>query len=214
MTWSNHLHGNDEHKGLISKLSQRAGLIRKLSFLMPSDRLRTISNGIFFSLLSYGLQVYGSVSGLALYTEGPGRYQALTRDDSHKIQRVMNTVLRALTKLGQDTPVKLLLERSGFLSFHQMCAHSIIKTTQRIIQKKEPVRLYELITNHRPAADRPRRHESSQSNHRLSISRESFIYQAIKLYYSLPVSIQNLDNPNQFNKMTRSWIEINIPIYV
>ena len=88
MTWYHHLHGNDEHKGLLSKLSQRAGLIRKLSFLMPSHRLRTISNGIFFSLLSYGLQVYGSVSGLVLYTEGPGRYQALNRDDSHKIQRV------------------------------------------------------------------------------------------------------------------------------
>ena len=126
----------------------------------------------------------------------------------------MNTLLHALTKLGQETPVNLLFERSGFLSFHQMCAHSIIKTTQRIIQKKEPVRLYELITNHRPAADRPRRHESSQSNHRLSISRESFIYQAIKLYYSLPISIQNLDNPNQFNKMTRSWIATNIPIYM
>ena len=123
-----------------------------------------------------------------------------------KFREFMNTVLCALTKLGQDTPVKL--------SFHQMCAHSVIKTTQQIIQKKEPVRLYEKITNYRPAADSPRRHESSQSNHRLSISRESFIYQAIKLYYSLPVSIQNLDNPNQFNKMTRSWIEINIPIYM
>ena len=42
ITWTQHLHGNEEHK---------------LSKLMPIDRLRTISNGTFFSLLSYGLQV-------------------------------------------------------------------------------------------------------------------------------------------------------------
>ena len=49
MTWHNHLYGNEEHAGLISKLSQRAGLVRKLSWVMPPDRLRIVANGIFFS---------------------------------------------------------------------------------------------------------------------------------------------------------------------
>ena len=71
MTWANHLHGNDEHKGLLPKLTQRAGLIRKLSKMMPLERLRTIANGIFFSLLSYGLQIFGCVSGLDSYAAGP-----------------------------------------------------------------------------------------------------------------------------------------------
>ena len=101
ITWTQHLHGNAEHKGLLLKLSQRAVLVRKLSKLMPSDRLRNIRNGIFFSLLSYGLQVYGSVSGLDKYAEGTGRYTALSREDSHQIQIIMNVVLRALTNLGK-----------------------------------------------------------------------------------------------------------------
>ena len=42
LTWYNHLHGNVEHQGLIPKLSQRAGLVRKLSSLMPPERLRMI----------------------------------------------------------------------------------------------------------------------------------------------------------------------------
>ena len=91
---------NEEHAGLISKHSQRAGLVRKLSWVMPPDRLRIVANGIFFSLLSYGLQIYGSVSGLVEYSEGSGRHTSLTRDDSHKIQVVMNVVLRALANLG------------------------------------------------------------------------------------------------------------------
>ena len=97
MTWHSHLYGNAEHAGLISKLSQRAGLVRKLSWVMPPDRLRVVANGIFFSLLSYGLQIYGIVSRVVEYSEGSGRHTSLTRDDSHKIQVVMNVVLRALT---------------------------------------------------------------------------------------------------------------------
>ena len=64
MTWTNHLHGNKENKGLLPKLSQRAGIIRKLSKIMPPDRLRIVANGIFFSLVSYGIQIFGCVSGL------------------------------------------------------------------------------------------------------------------------------------------------------
>ena len=57
MTWEHHLWGNDDHKGLIPKLSQRAKIIYKLSFMMPKARLQTISEGIFFSLLNYCIEV-------------------------------------------------------------------------------------------------------------------------------------------------------------
>ena len=43
MTWKDHLYGNKEHKGLIPKLSQRAGIINKLSYIMPRDKLNTIA---------------------------------------------------------------------------------------------------------------------------------------------------------------------------
>jgi hypothetical protein len=48
LTWHDHLYGNEEHTGLVTKLSQRAGIICKLSHMMPKDRLRTIAEGIFF----------------------------------------------------------------------------------------------------------------------------------------------------------------------
>ena len=134
LTWDNHLHGNVEHKGLIQKLSQRAGLVRKLSSLMPPQRLRIVANGIFFSLLSYGIQIYGSVSGLLEYYEGQGRHQALTREDNHDIQVLINVVLRAITNLGCETSV---LKTSPFLSVHQICAFSTICTTQKILIYKE-----------------------------------------------------------------------------
>ena len=64
LTWHDHLYGNEQHTGLVTKLSQRAGIIYKLSYILPKDRLRNIADGIFFPLLTYGIQVYGGVWGL------------------------------------------------------------------------------------------------------------------------------------------------------
>ena len=69
MTWENHLFGNDENKGLIPKLSQRANIIWKLSRIMPKERLNIIAEGIFFSLLNYCIEAYGNVWGLSTYDD-------------------------------------------------------------------------------------------------------------------------------------------------
>ena len=65
---------------------------------------------------------------LVEYYGGQGRHQALTREDSHDIQLLINVVLRAITNLGSETPVRQLLKTSGFLSFYQMCAFSTFCT--------------------------------------------------------------------------------------
>ena len=213
LTWHHHLYGNEEHLGLLPKLSQRAGLVRKLSMVMPPDRFRIVANGIFFSLLSFGIQIYGSVSGLVEYGEGQGRYQALTREDSKSIQVVLNVVLRAITNLENDTPVQQLLHASGFLSFHQMCAFSTICTTQKILMNKEPKPLYETLVRAKPDVERPRRHGSTLP-YKLSISRESYLYQACRLHSQIPESLASVENVQEFKKKVRIWVKQNIPIYM
>ena len=215
MTWYNHLHGNDEHKGLIPKLCQRAGLVRKLSGVMPADRLRIVANGTFFSLLSYGLQLYGTVSGLVEYSETTGRHQAMTREDSHKIQVIMNVVLRALTGLVKDTPVWQLLQVSGFLSFHQMCAYTTVCSMQKIMVHKEPKPLYDSMLAARHELERPRRAGvGSFLPYKLSISRESYLYQACRLYSKLPVNLTATTSVPDFKKKTRIWVKQTIPLYM
>ena len=215
LTWHHHLYGNEEHMGLLPKLSQRAGLVRKLSMVMPPDRLRIVANGIFFSLLSYGIHIYGTVSGLVEYSEGQGRHQALTREDSQSIQVVLNVVLRAITKLGNDTPVWQLLQSSGFLSFHQMCAFSTICSTQKILMNKEPRPLYETLVSARHDVERPRRHGIGATlPYKLSISRESYLYQACRLYSQIPENLTVVENIPEFKKKVRIWVKENIPIYM
>ena len=214
MTWSTHLHGNVEHKGLLPKLSQQAGLIRKLSRLMPPDRLRTISNGIY-SLLCYGIQVFCSVSGLDGYLDGSGRYQALTRDNSRKVQISMNVVLRSLTSLDAETPIWFLLKTSGFLSFHQMCAHSTLKTAHKILVTQQPEYLYKKLFESTESFVRPRKHKpDSKTFYRLALSRESFLYQASKLLSKLPSDLRALQDFQVFKMKSRIWVKDNISIYM
>ena len=82
--------------------------------------------------------------------------QSMTLEDSHRIQIIMNKVLRSLTNLDQDTHTWYLLKTSGFLSFHQMCAHSTLKTAHKILIPKEPEYLYKKLMNSTSSNDRPR----------------------------------------------------------
>ena len=130
------------------------------------------------------------MAGLVEYSEGSGRYQALTREDSHKIQVIMNVVLRALTNLNNDTPVWQLVKVSGFLSFHQMCAFSTICSTHKILIHKEPKYLFDILVEGRQDIGRPRRAGTSSTlPFKLSISRESFLYQGWRLYSRIPETL-------------------------
>ena len=181
---------------------------------MPQDKLKIISNGIFFSLLSYRLPTYGSVSGLFRYAEGNERYLAMSKDDSHQIQVIMNVVLRAITKLPFETSVNVLIEQSGFLSFHQICAYSTLKLIHKIIVNKKPTFILNRFMDYDKRVNRPRRENLAQTAFKLSVAREGFMSQAAKLYYSLPEDIQLIQSPGFFKTQARSWVKANIPIYM
>jgi hypothetical protein len=118
MTWEHHLYGNEENKGLLSKLSQRSGIIRKLSFIMPKDKLSIFAEGLFFSVLNYCIEVYGNVWGLQTYDENLRQSTAFRKEDNMKLQVLVNKVLRSLTGLDRDAPSSLLSSMSGQLSVH------------------------------------------------------------------------------------------------
>ena len=138
----------------------------------------------------------------------------MTKEDSRQIQVIINVVLRSLTKLPFETPVCTLLEQSGYLSFHQMCAHATLKLAQKILVTKQPEVLFSVLSNYKPLGNRPRRQSVIQTKFRLSISRESFISQAAKLFYSLPEEIQSISNPLIFKRKTFKWVERNVAIYM
>jgi hypothetical protein len=213
MTWEHHLYGNTEHRGLVSKLSQRAGLIRRLSRVMPKDRLTIMAEGIFFSLLNYCLEVFSNVWGLDTYDETCRHSTAFRKEDNRKLQVLVNKVLRALTGLDRDTPTSILSSRSGQLSVHQRTALFTVMSVHKVLKNKEPVyshsRLKPVQEQDQPARPHP---NCKRVECKLSISRGGFFYRGSRLYNQLPVSLARTSSVPVFKKNAKQWIRENIPL--
>ena len=206
LTWEHHLYGNEEHTGLIQKLSHRARIIWKLSLVMPKKNLKMMAEGIFFSLLNYCIEVYGHVWGLATYDDHSRKSTAFTKDDNAKLQILVNKVLRSLTGLDRDTPVVTLHATSGQLSVQQRTAMFTIVSVHKSIQKKQPAYNYSRLQPNSALVDVRR------IDYKLSLSRGSFYYRGSKLYSQLPANLTQQVNQAAFKKGAKKWVSENIPV--
>ena len=213
MTWKDHLYGNKEHKGLISKLSQRAGIIRKLSYIMPRDKLNKIAEGIFFSLLNYCVEVFGNVWGLPTYDDKLRKSTAFRKEDHMKLQILVNKVLRSLTGLDRDTPVSVLASTSGKLSVQQRTALFTLNTVHRAVQSHEPAYSFSIFKTEDDQAEIPHHQQNCNNvNYKLSISRGGYYYRGSRLYNLIPASLCQIRNQSLFKKGAKQWVTANIPL--
>ena len=211
MSWKHHLYGNEETKGLVDKLSHRASLISKLSKIMPKHRLKTFAEGIFFSVLNYGIGVYGNVWGIPNYDEQSRNSPAFTKEDNRRLQILVNKVLRLLTGLDKETSVIELHEKSRQLSVQQRCAFFSTLQVYKTLKNKKPMYhldCFESRNSQRATRSKP----EIDINYRLSISRCSFFYRGAKLYNLLPTELMNMDKAASFKKALKAWTVKNIPL--
>ena len=96
-SWKPHLYGDENNRGLIPQLSQRVGVLRKLSRKMSQGRLKLFAEGIFFSRLKYCMPVYGNVFGLERYKEVGTRYTSFTISANNDLQVLQNKAARIVT---------------------------------------------------------------------------------------------------------------------
>ena len=211
MTWEHHLHGNEDNKGLIERLSYRACLVFRLSKVVPKNRLKAFAEGIFFSILNYGIEVYGNVWGLSTYDEQQRNSPAFTKEDNRRLQILVNKVLRCITGLDRESSIVDLHNESGQLSVQQRCAFFSILMVHKSILEKQPVYHSNYFANNQDHRI-TRRGEYLQVNYRLSISRCSFFYRGSKLYNLLPVDITKMNKMASFKKGVKEWIRRNIPL--
>ena len=176
MTWRHHLYGNEATKGLLDKLSYRVSLIYRLSKVMPKNRLKTFAEGIFFSVLNYGIGVYGNVWGIPNYDEGRNS-PAFTKDDNRRLQILVNKVLRLLTGLDKETAIIDLREKTKQFSVQKRCAFFSIVQVYKTLYEKLPI--YHLGQFDSRNIDRVTRSKQNLDiDYRLSISRCSFFYKS------------------------------------
>jgi hypothetical protein len=212
MTWENHLYGNSEHKGLVTKLSQRAGIIKKLSFVLPREKLVIFAEGLFFSLLNYCIEVFGNVWGLCSYDETNRHSTDFRKEDNLKLQVLVNKVLRSLTGLDNDTSTSVLSSTSGQLSVHQRTALFTITSVHKSLKTCEPSYNYLSFNSNQDDAENQNYTNCRKINYKLSISRCGFYYRGSRLYNQLPASLINNEKQSVFKRKAKLWVKENIPL--
>ena len=211
MTWHNHLYGNIENKGLIDKLSHRAGMINKLSKVMPKHRLKTIAEGIFFSILNYGIEVYGNVWGIVPHDDQSRRSTAFTKEDNRRLQILVNKVLRCLTGLDREISTVELHKKSNQLSVHQRSAFFSILAVYKAIHFKQPSYHYLRLVSANDARE-TRNKSATRIEYNLSISRCSFFFRASRLYDLLPLDLRRITSLTKFKRSVKKWTRQHIPL--
>ena len=168
-----------------------------------------ISEGIFFSLLNYCIEIFGNVWGLDIYDEQTRRSIAYTKEDNMKLQVILNNVLRTLTGLDRDTAVTTLHSASGLLSVHQRCALYKLTSVHKAITHQQQAYSY---SQFQPNPATVRNTGAYRVDYKLSISRGSYYYRGSRLFNKLPDSLQQSANQSTFKKEAKKWIVRNIPV--
>ena len=224
MTWQEHLHGEkwrkegENNQGLIPQLSTRVGILKKLARSASKRNLRILSNGLFYSKLSYCLPLFSNTWGLDKYKDSGTRFSCFTKDDNRKLHVLQNQVTRLLIKGSgydrekkQNMSTEELLEKSGDLSVHQLGALYTLSLTKKILTFKKP----EYLAQKLAAAPRSGT-RSGTSIHlekcSLSMMKEGFVSRGTRLYNLIPVNLKSEENIQKFKKKSKQWIKQNIPL--
>ena len=127
--------------GIVTTLSKRVGMMKRLSRLLPKERLKMIANGIFMSPVLYCLQLFGALWGVGTLQEEEPRHESFTSANLKILQILQNKVMRTVTGNDHRTPVQQLLSDSGWLSIHQLISYTTILTIYKIVKTGEPIGL-------------------------------------------------------------------------
>ena len=223
MTWHEHLYGEDwrteedNHRGLIPQLSQRLGILRKLSQHSSKKKLRMLASGLFYSKLSYCLPLFTNTWGLDTYKVDMQRFTSFTKEDNRRMQVIQNQVSRLLLDKGvagrfkQDLPTVDLLDTTDYLSIHQLGVQGTLVMIKRIILSEKPTYIFDKL---KMQSERGKRSGPSFEpiNPSLNLKRSSFLYRSIKLFNKLPESLRNEDKITRFKKMLKIWVKENIAV--
>ena len=219
LTWRHYLYGEswrlpekDNLPGLLSQLSQRVGMLRKLEKIVPKKKFRMLCNGIFDSKVLYCLQVFGNVWGFG-YDETMRRSYGFTKKDSRRLQVLQNKVCRLKTGLGYDVSTADLLKADNDFSVHQLTAYHTLLTVQKVKTSHKPKYLDDRLKFKMENNGGNQRHAYKiQVDQRLSIARAGFVYRGGLLWNQLPDSLRTNASLENFKKGARRWVQSNVKV--
>ena len=173
---------------LLKKLKKRLTALENLRNIIPYHLRKTITEGIFTSVLVYCLPVFGGCDKFEI----------------EALQVMQNKAARLVTHSSLRVPRKEIFSQLGWLTVNQLIYYHSALSTYRIRQEREPEYLSTLMNrdNERGSIIVP--------NTTLTLAKKSFCFRGSTQWNSIPVHIRNTIKISQFKMKLKSWILLNI----
>ena len=216
LSWKSYLNGDENNKGLFSRLSQKVGLLKRLASHSNRRNLKLLANGLFYSNLQYCLPLITSTWNLDSYRDVGVRFFNFSKEDCRKLQVLQNQVCRII--LGyqylykkQSVSTEELLKKCNQLSIHQYGALSTIMLVKKSLLKGRPC-YFSGKLKVKEQRNLRRNDYLEPINANLNVTRSSFFYRGVKLYNLLPRGLQEETSLNVFKRKVTSWVKSKVSI--
>ena len=197
LKWDSHV---EEMKSILRK---RLGLLRRLSYSLPSYALKQIAEGIFSSKLRYGIALYC-------------KPKILNSDKSNRtltsLTVLQNDMLRVILRCKdrRQMSVEKLRDCTKIMTVNQLCCYHILVETYSIITNKSSNFIYKRWNDMPGTQERERREEQIDT---LTVpvnqgDKNGFLYYGARLWNLLPSNLRKLKKGVELNsQIARSMSE-------
>ena len=182
LKWNLHI------ESLVSKLKSRLAGLDKLKSIMGRDQKKKIFQGVFNSVLSYCLPLFGGCS----------------KQDLGKLQILQNKAVRLVLNLPPRISRKFMFDTVNWLTVRQLIAYHSLLTVYSVRTSRQPAYLSELLLR-----DNHNGHIIVR-NVQLSIYRNSFVFRGSVLWNKLPRILRDETRKEKFKMGLKSWITENV----
>ena len=149
LSWKEHIYGeqwrtsNVNPGGLLSALSKRVGILKKLSKYCSRSKLCLLAEGIFYSKLRYCLPLFTTTWDLDKQKDKNSRFTNFAKEDNRKLQVLQNQLCRLLLYKQnlyekQNIPTRELLLQCNQLSIHQLGVHTTLMMIKKTLLSGKP----------------------------------------------------------------------------
>ena len=195
LKWKTHIQTGES--SLLRQLTSRLNALQKVSVHATFKTRLSAANGVFMSILSYLIPVWGGCEGYLV----------------RAMQVLQNRAARQVTKQNWFTPTRKLLNQCNWLSIKQLIFYHSALTVFRTTSTKTPLYLSQhLITEHpyptRLATSGGIRFEGTHGG----LMNKSFLVRAAHDFNSIPANIRGCRTLPAFKQQLKKWVKTGIPI--
>ena len=193
-------------------LKKRIGLLRRIKYRVPKDKLLMIAEAIFNSKIRYGCSVYLK----PVYDQEELKMKKLSKNASH-LQVLQNSMLRIVFgyKIKQHINMEQLRNKIRMFSVNQMCIYHTLLEAYNVTRysSSESIKRKWENKNQNQYSLRSKTTDDLIIPEKPVTKCSGFSYNGAKLFNKLPENIRKTSSPSNFKALIKTWIWQQIPSY-